>query len=112
MPRKPTTVFERAAANGSRRPGSALRARGLGTWEPCADESRMWVTPSAKPKPGNEQTYVSVWRILELKERVSDPLTLCTQCSRVRSDLSRFFTHSEISASLRRSIRIGMPGSG
>ena len=82
MPRKPTTVFERSAATGSRRPGSALRARGLGTWEPCADKSRMWVTPSAKPKPGNEQTYVSVWRVLELKERVSDSLTLSLQCSR------------------------------
>ena len=95
MPRKPTTVFERSAATGSRRPGSARRARGQVTGEPCADESRMWVTPSAKPKPGNEQTYVSVWRVLELKEHVSDPLTLCTQCTCARIRLSRTFTHSE-----------------
>jgi hypothetical protein len=55
----------------------------------------MWVTPSAKPKPGNEQTYVSVWRVLELKERVSDPLTLSTQCMRTQIALSTNITHSE-----------------
>jgi hypothetical protein len=55
----------------------------------------MWVTPSAKPKLGNEQTYVSVWRVLELKERVSDPLTLSPKCKRLRSSLSIIFTHSD-----------------
>lgn len=55
----------------------------------------MWVTPSAKPKLGNEQTYVSVWRVLELKERVSDPLTLCTQFTAGRKYLSNFFTHRD-----------------
>lgn len=58
MPRKPTTVFERCSRQELSLGVPRLRSSGQVIRRPSADASRMWVTPSAKPKPGNEQTYV------------------------------------------------------
>lgn len=65
MPRKPTTVFERSAATGSRRP--VVRA-------PCPRPGDLGAVCGRKPNVGHTQRQAKAWQRANLR--------LCLESSR------------------------------